>query len=306
MNEVAGLKTSTIINIQKYSIHDGPGIRTTIFFKGCPLSCWWCHNPESQNPRQEIMFFEERCTGCGLCAKKCPQKAIIIEKGYPVVDEHKCSLCRKCTDFCPNNARQYVGKEVTVSELMKEVMKDEVFYEESGGGVTFSGGEPLIHIDFLNEVLKKCKEKGVHTAVDTSGCVPWESFEKIFDKVDLFLYDIKHMDNEKHIKYIGSENTNILENLKMLSDRGCKIFVRMPIIAGVNDDEDHIADAIKFLSKLKVEQVNLLPYHKMGMDKYKRLKKTYMLSGSEMPSDKVMEEILNKFKKAGIKVKLGG
>lgn len=300
------MNSSTIINIQKYSIHDGPGIRTTIFFKGCPLKCWWCHNPETQNPKHEIMFFEERCTGCGICTKRCPQNAISIKEGHSVVDEEKCVLCGKCTDFCPNTAREYVGRDVTVSELMKEIMKDEVFYDESGGGVTFSGGEPLIHIDFLNEVLKKCKEKGIHTTVDTSGCVPWENLEKILDKVDLFLYDIKIMDNEKHIKYIGSGNINILENLKKLSDKGCRIFVRMPIVAGVNDDAYHIDSAIEFLSHINAEQVNLLPYHKMGMDKYRRLKMTYKLSGNEKPSDIVMEEISNKFKKSGIKIKIGG
>ncbi len=300
------MNSNTIINIQKYSIHDGPGIRTTIFFKGCPLKCWWCHNPETQNPKHEIMFFEERCTGCGVCAKRCPQNAIEIKENYPAVDENKCFLCGKCTNFCPNNAREYVGRDVTVQELMKEIIKDEVFYDESGGGVTFSGGEPLIYVDFLNEVLKKCKERGIHTTLDTSGYASWESLEKIADKVDLFLYDIKLMNNEKHIKYTGAENVNIFENLKKLSNKGCRIFIRMIIIAGVNDDDEHIDEAIKFLSHINVEQVNLLPYHKMGMDKYKRLKMTYKLSGMEKPSDKRMEEIADKFKKSGMKIKIGG
>ncbi len=300
------MNSNTIINIQKYSVHDGPGIRTTIFFKGCPLKCWWCHNPETQNKNHEIMFFEERCTACGVCVKRCPQNAIEINGNYPVVDENKCLLCGKCTDFCPNNAREYVGRDVTVQELMKEIIKDEVFYDESGGGVTFSGGEPLIYADFLNEVLKKCKDRGIHTTVDTSGCVPWESLEKVADKVDLFLYDIKLMNNAKHIKYIGVENVDILENLKKLSDKGCRIFIRMPIIAGVNDDNEHIDEAIKFLSHINTDQVNLLPYHKMGMDKYRRLKMIYKLSGMEKPSDERMEEIADKFKKSGIKIKIGG
>lgn len=296
----------TVINIQKYSVHDGPGIRTTVFFKGCPLKCWWCHNPESQSIKHEIMFFEERCTGCGVCVKRCSQKAIEIKEGYPVLDEEKCLLCGKCADFCPNNAKEQVGKDITVQELMKEIMKDEVFYNESGGGVTFSGGEPLIHTEFLNEVLKLCKTRGIHTTVDTSGYALWENIDKIADKVNLFLYDLKFMDNEKHKKYIGVENVVILENLKRLSDIGANIYIRMPIIAGINDDDFHIDESIKFISKLNISQVNLLPYHKMGMDKYKRLKMEYKLSGMEKPSDEKMEEIKEKFKKNGIKVEIGG
>lgn len=199
----------TVINIQKDSIHDGPGIRTTVFFKGCPLSCWWCHNPESQSVKHEIMFFEERCTNCGTCVKRCPQNAIEVKGNYPTVDENKCTLCGKCTDFCSRNAREYVGKDMTVQELMEEIIKDEVFYDESGGGVTFSGGEPLVHADFLNEVLEKCKARGIHTAVDTSGYASWDSIEKIADKVDLFLYDLKLMNNQKHKKYMNVENANI-------------------------------------------------------------------------------------------------
>ena len=179
----------------------------------------------------------------------------------------------------------YVGKSMTVKELMKEIIKDEVFYEESNGGVTFSGGEPLIHVDFLKEVLKMCKDRDIHTAVDTSGYAPWEQFEKIVDKVDLFLFDIKHMNNEKHIKYTGVENVLILENLKKLSQRGCNIYIRMPIIAGINDDDENIDTAIKFLSKINIIHVDLFPYHKMGMDKYRRLNMEYKLSGMENPSD---------------------
>jgi len=296
----------TIINIQKYSVHDGPGIRTTVFLKGCPLNCWWCHNPESQNPSHEIMFFEERCTGCGICAKRCPHAAISMVDNAPAVDGEKCNLCSKCVDFCPNNAREYVGKDMTVEELMKEIVKDEVFYEQSNGGVTFSGGEPVIHGEFLYNLLKRCKERGIHTAVDTCGCVTWENLEKIADKVDLFLYDLKLMNNEKHKNYTGKENVIVLENLEKLSARGSNIFVRMPIISGVNDDDEHIDEAIKFLSHINVIQVNLLPYHKMGMDKYRRLKMDYKLSGMEKPSEERMTEIAEMFKVNGFKIIIGG
>ncbi|MBV7273644.1 glycyl-radical enzyme activating protein [Clostridiaceae bacterium UIB06] len=300
------MKHATVINIQKYSVHDGPGIRTTVFFKGCPLKCWWCHNPESQNPGHEIMFFEERCTNCGVCIKRCPQKAVEVQEKYPKTDESKCTLCGKCTDFCPNSAKEYVGKDITAQELMKEIIKDEVFYDESGGGVTFSGGEPLVHIDFLNEILKLCRERGIHTTLDTSGFVKWEKLEEIADKIDLFLYDIKLMNNERHLKYTGVENVNILRNLKKLSDKGCNIYIRMPIISGINDDDENINEAIKFVSSLNILQVNLLPYHKMGMDKYRRLKMQYNLTGMEKPSNERMEEIKGKFKNSGIKIEIGG
>lgn len=299
------MSLGTITNIQKFSLHDGPGIRTTIFFKGCPLRCFWCHNPETHSINHQIIFFEERCTGCGVCTRRCPQNAIVIKDNRPVRDNSKCNLCGKCADFCPNNAQEYIGKDITTKEIMKEIIKDEAFYEESGGGVTFSGGEPLMYVDFLQDILKSCKIRGIHTAVDTSGYTSWESFEKIIDKVDLFLYDLKLIDNEKHKKYTGVSNKVILENLKKLSDSGANIYIRMPIIAGVNDDS-HIDETIEFLSNLNIIQVNLLPYHKMGMEKYKRLGMEYKLTGDEKPSDEKMKEIADKFRKAGIKVKVGG
>lgn len=300
------MNKGTIINIQKYSVHDGPGIRTTVFFKGCPLNCLWCHNPESQNKEKEIMFFRERCTGCGKCVKRCPNNAIKITNGKSLINKEKCILCNKCIDFCPNNARELVGKDLSKEELFKEILKDEIFYEESGGGVTFSGGEPMLYADFIDDILSQCKIRGIHTAIDTCGYVSWDKFEKIKDKVDLFLYDLKLMDNEKHKKYTGVENKLILDNLKRLSDNGHNIFIRMPIITGVNDDLKNIDEAINFISKLNIIQVNLLPYHKMGMDKYKRLNMKYKLSGDEKPSDEKMSEILKRFKKNNIKVKIGG
>lgn len=300
------MQKTIITNIQKYSVHDGPGIRTTVFFKGCPLNCLWCHNPESQNPSPEIMFFKERCTLCGSCLKRCPQMAIEFVEGYPVTNESKCILCGKCSDFCPSNAIELVGKEITVKDLMKEILKDEAFYDESNGGVTFSGGEPLVHVDYLNNVLQTCKGRGIHTTIDTSGYASWEQFEKIIDNVDLFLFDIKHMSNEKHLKYTGVENIIILENLKKLSERGSNIYIRMPIIAGVNDDDENIDLSIDFISKLNITHVNLLPYHKIGMDKYRRLNMEYKLTGLEKPSDEVIDKIAEKFKKAGIKIKIGG
>lgn len=294
------------MNIQKYSIHDGPGIRTTVFFKGCPLKCWWCHNPESQNYQHDIMYYDERCTGCGVCIKRCPQGALSMVDNKVVRDTKKCELCGNCTDFCPRSAREYVGQDVTVRELMKEINKDAIFYEQSGGGVTFSGGEPMTQAKFLLEMLKACKEKGYHTTVDVSGYGRWEDFQSILDYVDLFLFDVKLMNDEAHKKYMGLSNKEIFENLKKLSDAGTNMYVRMPIIAGVNDDDENIRLSIEFLKKIHLQHVNLLPYHKMGMEKYRRLNLTYQLTGEERPTEEKMNAIADLFMEAGIKAKIGG
>ncbi len=298
----------TIINIQKYAIHDGPGIRTTVFLKGCPLRCWWCHNPESQNLKGEVMVFANKCVGCGKCAAKCSQKGLKIVDGKAVLENKSdCVACGICTDTCIHDAREFVGKEMTVDEVFKEVKKDQVFYDESNGGVTFSGGEPLVQIDFLEAVLKKCKAVDIHTALDTSGYAKWENIERVIDYVDLFMFDIKQMDDQLHKKYTGVSNQQILDNLKEISARGKRIFIRMPIISGINDGMDNIEAVIDFLNKnVNIEQINLIPYHDMGKDKYGRLDLEYKLESMKKPSDERIEEIKNKFEENNIKVKIGG
>ncbi|UYP01191.1 glycyl-radical enzyme activating protein [Oceanotoga sp. DSM 15011] len=294
-----------VINIQKYSIHDGPGIRTTVFLKGCPLKCWWCHNPESQNFGRELLFYDERCVGCGKCVKRCPNDAISIINGLAITDE-RCVLCGNCVDFCVNNAREIVGENMSTTEVFDQIIKDEMFYEESSGGITFSGGEPLMHPDFLLEILKKCKSRDIHVAIDTSGYAPWDNFEKIIDYVDLFLYDLKHMDEDKHLKYMGVSNDLVFENLKKLSSFGKEIYIRMPLIHNINDYDKNIMNCIEFLKNIKFSQLNILPYHKMGKDKYRRLNmKTYM-EELESPSDERILEIKKMFEDSGIKVKIGG
>ncbi|MGO1527231.1 MAG: trans-4-hydroxy-L-proline dehydratase activase [Senegalia sp. (in: firmicutes)] len=300
------MNNAVVMNIQKYSIHDGPGIRTTVFLKGCPLDCWWCHNPESQNFNFELMFFKDKCSGCGLCAKKCKQEAISIKDSLAITDNSKCILCGKCSEVCINQARKLVGKEFSSKELMKEIKKDEIFYEESDGGVTFSGGEPLLQIEFLEEILKLCKEHGIHTTVDTSGYSDFSNFERIIEYTDLFLYDIKHLDDNMHKKYMGVSNKLIKENLKKLSDKNANIFVRVPIIRGINDDDKNIGETIEFLKDINISKLNLLPYHKMGMEKYSRISKKYKLTGEEKPSDDEMEKILLKFKELNTNIKIGG
>ena len=239
---------ATIFDIQRNSYVDGPGIRTTVFFKGCNLKCRWCHNPESQSFEKQILFYQNKCTRCGRC------------KDLTVDDENF---------ICFNDAKEICGKEYSVDEVLKEVIKDKAFYETSGGGVTFSGGECMLQIDFLTEILKKCKENGIHTAVDTAGHIPWESFEKIIPDTDLFLYDIKAMNDEIHKEYTGVSNSLILENLARLLKSNVGVWVRVPIIPGVNDSEDEMKKIKSFFEANGYpEKVELLPYHAMGEHKY--------------------------------------
>ena len=300
------MTTGTVFNIQRYSIHDGPGIRTTVFLKGCPLNCWWCQNPESQLSGQEMVFWEDRCIGCGACSLNCPSGAIQMENKKPVTDKNKCNLCGECFRICPAQAREMIGKKLTAEEIIKEVEKDLVFYEESDGGVTFSGGEPLKQSEFLESLLICCQKKKIHTAVDTSGYISWGILNKISPKVDLFLYDLKLMDNERHKKYTGVSNELILENLKKLSSVHNNILVRFPVIPGINDDYQNIKEIGKFLSSLKIAQVNILPYHYIGIDKYRRLGRTYKLVTTQPPSEEKLSEVSAILRKFNLNVKLRG
>ena len=242
---------ATIFSIQRNSLVDGPGIRTTVFFKGCNLRCKWCHNPESQKAEKEILFYKNKCTGCGKC------------KDLTVYNENF---------ICSNGAKEICGKEYTTHELMTEIIKDKVFYDASDGCVTFSGGECMLQIDFLEEILKKCKEAGIHTAIDTAGKFPWEYFEKIIPYTDLFLYDIKAVSEDLHIAGTGFSNKNILENLRLLSDNyDGEIIVRIPIIPLFNANSEEIKKIAGFLNGIKHKAVELLPYHAMSRHKYEAL-----------------------------------
>ena len=249
--------TATIFDIERNSYVDGPGIRTTVFFKGCNLRCAWCHNPESQSAKPQMLFYRNRCTLCGKCKDKCPNAL------------EKCDLCGKCTIYCPHDAREICGKEYTVDEVLREVIKDKALYENSGGGVTFSGGECMLQVDFLTEILKACKENGIHTAVDTAGHVPYERFGQILPYTDLFLYDIKCFNSEKHRQYTGVGNEWIFENLKRLFAAGKSVWVRIPIIPTVNDTLEEMQNIKAFLDSWeRPQQIELLPYHAMGEHKY--------------------------------------
>ena len=256
-----GSVESTIFDVERNSFVDGPGIRTTVFLKGCNLKCAWCHNPESQEYKPQMMFYSDKCIGCGKCKEVCPTP-------------ENCSLCGKCELYCPMDARKICGKEYNIDKVFSEIVKDKSYYDNSDGGVTFSGGECMLQIDFLLEILKKCKEHGIHTAVDTAGHVPFEHFERILPYTDLFLYDIKLFDSEKHKQYIGVENERILENLTKLFQKGAKVWIRIPIISGVNDSETEMKNIKAFLNKNGVpEKIELLPYHALGENKYRAIGK---------------------------------
>lgn len=299
------MNTANIFNIQKFSVHDGPGIRTTVFFKGCPLKCLWCHNPESQNINTQILYDMDKCVLCGTCEKICPKKAIKIENNILTTDE-SCDCCGQCVIYCIQGARQIAGKEYTVDDVVKEVLKDRVFYEKSSGGATLSGGEPLIHIDFVEELLKKLKDNNIHTAVDTCGAVSFENLKRAAKYTDMFLYDIKLMDDEKHLEFTGMSNKLILDNLKKLSLIHKNINIRMPIIEGVNGNEEHIIETIRFIEGLNISKVNLLPYHDIAKHKYKKLGKVYEDDRMSKPSDEKMQKFKEMFENNGYKAKIGG
>lgn len=299
-----------ITNIQKYSIHDGDGIRTSVFFKGCPLRCVWCHNPETHMFHSQILTNREKCTGCGACVSVCPKKAIQIVDGKAVTDHELCDGCGTCVDYCLLNIREVAGTEYTVKELVKELKKDEMFYEESGGGVTLSGGEVMCaDMDFVEELARELNHQGITVTIDTSGYAPYEHFERILPYTETFLYDVKAIDNEVHQKYIGVDNTLILENLEKLSKDGARIYIRIPTVKGVNADDRSMALVISWLKEhnIQVAQVNLLPYHNTGSSKYGRLEKAYGGEAFETPSKEEMEHFADLFKKAGFhNTKIGG
>lgn len=301
---------NTITNIQKFSIHDGDGIRTTVFFKGCPLKCQWCHNPETQRYEREMQFDVEKCVGCGACAKVCPNGAIIMQDGKPQYQKEKCTLCEKCVNFCVAGVREVIGKNYEIKPLIKELMKDHMFYEDSGGGVTLSGGEVMtMDMDYILQIAKELKKQDVTLTIDTCGYVSYERFEKLLPYVHTFLYDVKVMDPEIHKEYMGVDNQLILENLVRLSDAGARIYVRIPTIKEVNGNEKNMLETIAFLKKHDIHPacVNLLPYHDTGSGKYAKLDMEYKGTDLHAPERQEMEVFVRLFKDAGFQnTKIGG
>ncbi len=296
------MQKGTVFNIQRYSLHDGPGIRTTVFFKGCPLSCWWCQNPESINPRPEVMRQPERCLGCSSCLDTCPQGAVRIGEAGPVIERSACSRCLKCTLVCPADALEAVGKKYSVPELVKETLKDRFIFENSGGGVSFSGGEPLMQPDFLQEVLKALEEEGIHTVVDTSGCAQWTDLERIALHTDLFLYDLKLINEQESSKYTGVSSRLAVDNLKKLTEINAPLKARMPVIPSFTDHDDNIDAIVKILKKCGLGKLDLIPYHDYGTTKYSKLDLEYRPGTIEIPAAEQLNRIKTRFEKQGIKI----
>jgi pyruvate formate lyase activating enzyme len=301
------MQSGKIFDIKKYAIHDGPGIRTTIFFKGCPLSCRWCHNPESISGASQRLYREERCIGCLECSSACLNDAISAGENKLKWEAANCVYCKTCARLCPAEAVEFIGKTMLVEDVVAEISKDTLFYDESSGGVTFSGGEPLMQPSFLMGLLKACGDLDLHRAVDTCGYADTRILLAVASHVDLFLYDLKHMDPEKHSRYTGVSNDMILTNLKCLSRQGAKIIIRLPVIPGINNDQKNIERTGVFLSSLAgVNQVNILPYHRTAAAKYKNLGLPYGVGEIERPAPDDLESIAKQLERYGLQVKIGG
>lgn len=301
--EIKGL----VFDIKKYAIHDGPGIRTTVFFKGCPLECQWCHNPESWRALPEHGFRKSRCVACGQCIENCPEEAISIIDSRPVTEMNKCTLCGRCVDTCITCAREIIGREMTVNEVINEIERDNIFYDQSGGGVTFSGGEPLMQSEFLIGLLNQCQKKRIHTAIDTSCYAEPNIIDLISEKANMFLCDIKHMDSETHKKFTGVGNSLILDNIKLLSTAGKNIIIRIPVIPDFNDDKTNIEATGKFIASLSgVIRVDILPFNSGGKEKSSRLTIQNKYLQTKAPSEEYMKSISKKLSKYGFEVKIGG
>ena len=295
-----------VFDIRRFSIHDGPGIRTTVFFKGCPLSCPWCHNPEGMAPLPALVYRANRCIRCGACIASCPQGAISLQDGAVLTDHSRCLQCGDCAEACYTEARELAGRTMSVAEVVAEIERDTVFYDESGGGVTFSGGEPLLQAGFLLDLARGCREKGLHTALDTCGFAPWEVLDRVREYIQLFLYDVKLIDEARHRRWTGVSNALILENLRRLAAHGHRIVLRLPLIPGVNDDVENVRATGALAVELRIPEVDLLPYHQAGVDKYERLEMDYTLPDTRPPEAQGVEAAAGMLREFALEVKVGG
>ena len=283
-----------IFNIQKCSIHDGLGLRTLVFLKGCPLRCLWCANPESQSYQQEIMEFPRKCIHCGACQRVC-QSAISVKDGEFIIDRERCTKCFKCTEVCYAESKEVVGEEMDMDTLFKELNKDRRFYQRSGGGVTFSGGEPLTHPDFLAEIAGKCKRNRINTTIETCGYGNYDEFKKALPFIDSMFIDLKHMDSDVHKRLTGVGNEKILSNTRTISTHGIPITIRTPVVPGCNDSIDNIEAIAAFISELpNVQEYELLSYHNLGSSKYQSLGIPYALEDVKPPAEEDMMELVRR------------
>jgi len=301
------MTTGLVFNLQKYSVQDGPGIRTTVFLKGCPLCCEWCHNPESMSPRREIIVVSQRCNACGECRTACPFGEEIAGAGALPPRNEQCTLCAACVDACPTAARQMIGREMTVAEVLEAVLKDRIFYEDSGGGVTISGGEPLSQPHFLKELVEALHTAGIHVALDTTGFGCTEHLLAAARFSDLVLYDLKAFDEARHQELTDVSNRSILENLKALNEVHRNVWIRIPVVPGFNDSVEELEKIAAFVAGLRcVTLVNLLPFHRSGLHKYERLGWGHSLDGVATPSAELMERAADVFRRRHLPTKIGG
>ena len=293
-------ETGLVFNIQKFSIHDGPGVRTTVFLKGCPLRCKWCANPESQSKKVQMMYDREKCLGCQSCVKTCPENALSMTENGIRVEHDKCTGCLECEKVCPGRALSHEGDLKTVKEVFDICMQDEIFYEDSGGGVTISGGEGMVQPDFVCSLVDMLKEKGIHTAIETTGSVASEVFQRVAPKFDLLLFDVKHHDSQKHKAGTAVGNELIVENLRWAKQQGIEILPRLPVIPGFNDSLEDAAGIAALLKDIGLEKIQLLPFHQMGERKYEFLGRNYELKEIPMLHREDLEQYREEFLKAGI------
>jgi len=301
------MTNSIIFDIKRYAIHDGPGIRTTVFMKGCPLACPWCHNPEGIEPTAFVAYKEERCIRCGACVEDCPEHALSLESEGISTSGLPCKNCFTCTEICPAEAREKVGRELTALELLSEIKKDIPFYDTSGGGVTFSGGEPLMQAEFLVKILKLCGNEQIHRAVDTTGHASYETLMSVAEHTDLFLFDLKMMDSDKHKRYTGVSNRLIIDNLRHLARKGVDLIIRLPLIPGVNDDPENLDRTGAFLNGLsEVVKVDILPYHNLQNSKYFRFNMQHRTGNITQPSAEMLVIAKKRLENFGLEVAIGG
>lgn len=305
MNEVNYNAEGTLFNIQRYSIHDGPGIRTIPFFKGCPLSCQWCSNPESQRLKPELMFNKIRCVHCGKCVDACPRQAIAFTHPY-FVDREKCNQCGECADVCPTHALEMKGTRMSVAQVIDALKKEETLFRRAGGGVTLSGGEPLTQPEFARELLRACKDKGWHTAIETTAYAPKRVIKEIFPFIDVALTDIKAINPFIHKRYTGVDNRIILENLLRIAQI-TQLVVRVPVIPGVNDNIEEIHAITEFAKLLRgVDTLHLLAYHTYGENKYALLGRIYPMGETALVSEEKMEQLKAEVEAQGFHCQIGG
>ncbi len=294
-------QTALLMDVKKFAVHDGPGVRTTLFLKGCTLKCIWCHNPEGIGLKPQMAYYRHKCIGCGECVSVCKTGAQVMdpEKGH-LYDRAKCVSCGACEAACLGEAMKRFGRRITVGEAVKIALEDRMFYATSGGGVTVSGGEPLLQADFVRALFEELKKEAIHTAVDTCGNVAWERFEKVLPVADMFLYDVKHIDSQAHKALTGAGNELILDNLKRLSDAGKRIEIRMPFVPGCNADDDTVRRIGELLGGLSIERMKVLPYHSLARSKYQALGMEDTMPQADAPTDDMLHHAVDILKACGV------